>query len=63
METKRKQGFATLTRERNREISQLGGKMGQESGRAHRWTSEEAREAGRIGGKTSRRRKPHAPQG
>lgn len=46
--------FANMTPERHREIARMGGKRAQELGRAHRWTSEEARAAGRKGGKISR---------
>jgi uncharacterized protein len=61
METKKKQGLATMSQERRREIAQLGGRAAHHSGRAHKWTSEEAREAGRKGGTISRPpRKPDA---
>jgi general stress protein YciG len=50
-------GFANLTPERRKEISSKGGKSAHASGRAHKWTSEEASEAGRKGGKVSKRRK------
>lgn len=43
-------GFALLSKERRREIASRGGKAAQRTGRAHRWNSEEAREAGRKGG-------------
>ena len=36
-------------------IASLGGKASHASGRAHQWTSAEASEAGRIGGKKGRR--------
>jgi general stress protein YciG len=35
---------------RQREIASRGGKTAQATGRSHRWTSEEAKEAGRKGG-------------
>lgn len=43
-------GFAALTPERQREIASLGGKAAHAVGRAHQWTQETAREAGRKGG-------------
>ena len=46
-------GFAALDPARQREIASLGGKAAHASGRAHQFTSEEAREAGRKGGQAS----------
>lgn len=43
-------GLAALTPERRREIAALGGKAAAKTGRAHRFTSDEARTAGRKGG-------------
>lgn len=40
-------GFAIMTPEQRRMIASLGGKAAQREGRAHKFTSEEAREAGR----------------
>lgn len=54
-------GFAAMSPERRREIARRGGKRGHELGVAHRWTSEEAAAAGRIGGKASRRPAMHEP--
>jgi uncharacterized protein len=51
---KSKRGFAAMDRERQREIAREGGKAAHRQGVAHRWTSEEAREAGRKGGERSR---------
>ena len=42
-----KRGFASMDPERQREIASEGGKAAHESGNAHEFTSEEAREAGR----------------
>ncbi len=39
-------GFASMDPERQREIASQGGKAAHESGNAHEFTSEEAREAG-----------------
>jgi hypothetical protein len=50
--TERKRGFASLTAEKRREIAQQGGKAAQARGAAHKFTIEEAREAGRKGGRS-----------
>lgn len=53
-----KRGFAGLTPERRKEISSKGGRMAHEIGVAHRFTKEEAVEAGRKGGlKTQEKRR------
>jgi hypothetical protein len=57
--TRRKRGFAALTAERRREIAQRGGKTAQMRGVAHRFTTEEAREAGRKGGRAVSRDRLH----
>ncbi len=49
-------GFASMTPEERFRIAQMGGRAAQRLGTAHRFTSEEAREAGRKGGAISRRR-------
>jgi len=50
-------GFRTLTAEKRKAVASEGGKAAHAIGTAHRWTREEAREAGRKGGKINRRRK------
>ncbi|TGE18605.1 KGG domain-containing protein [Hymenobacter elongatus] len=47
-------GFAAMDPTEQRRIASEGGKASHESGRGHRFTSEEAREAGRKGGQASR---------
>lgn len=47
---KQQKGFAKISRERRREIASLGGKTAHERGRAHTFTSDEAKAAGRRGG-------------
>lgn len=47
---KSNRGFASMSEERKREISSLGGRTAHKQGVAHKWTSEEARAAGRKGG-------------
>ena len=43
-------GFASMDRDKQREIASKGGKAAHKKGSAHKWTSDEAREAGRKGG-------------
>jgi uncharacterized protein len=50
-------GFASMDRNKQRDIASKGGKAAHQKGTAHEWTSEEAREAGRKGGMASHRRK------
>lgn len=47
---KKKKGFAALSPERRLEIAKSGGRAAHASGNAHRFTSEEARLAGKKGG-------------
>jgi general stress protein YciG len=49
-----RRGFASMSKEKQREIASMGGRAAQEAGVAHRWTPEAAREAGRKGGIASR---------
>jgi general stress protein YciG len=44
---KEDRGFASMDRAKQREIASQGGKMAHIKGRAHEWTPEEARQAGR----------------
>lgn len=46
-----KQGFASMDREKQRKIASKGGRAAHRKGTAHEWSSDEARVAGRIGGK------------
>lgn len=45
-------GFASMDRERQREIASKGGRAAHQKGTAHEFTSEEARQAGRKGGES-----------
>lgn len=54
----KKKGFAALSPERRKEISALGGRMCHQRGVAHRWTAEEAKKMGSLGG-----RAPHRVRG
>ncbi len=47
---KGKRGFASMDLSKQREIASKGGKASHAQGRAHQFTAEEAREAGRKGG-------------
>lgn len=53
---KPKRGFAALTPEQRSEIARKGGIQSHRLGRAHKWDSASAREAGRKGGKAIRSR-------
>jgi general stress protein YciG len=53
-ELKERRGFASMSREKQREIASKGGRAAHQKGTAHEWTSEEARSAGRKGGQISR---------
>ena len=50
---KEDRGFASMDREKQREIASKGVRAAHEKGTAHEWTAEEAREAGRKGGVAS----------
>ncbi len=55
--SKEDRGFASMDRNKQREIASKGGKAAHQKGTAHEWTSEEARDAGRKGGIESHRRR------
>ena len=55
---RRLRGFAAMTPEKKREIASLGGRAAHASGRAHQFSSDEARVAGRKGGMA-----PHVRRG
>jgi general stress protein YciG len=52
-------GFASMDRERQRQIAREGGKAAHLKGTAHEFSSEEARNAGRKGGETVSRDREH----
>lgn len=54
-----KRGFAAMSKERQQEISSMGGKAAHAQGKAHVFTSEEARIAGRKGGAVVSRNRAH----
>jgi general stress protein YciG len=57
-----KRGFARMDAEKQREIASKGGRAAHQKGTAHKFTPEEAREAGRKGGERSRGRHPESLQ-
>jgi general stress protein YciG len=50
---KARRGFAAMSPERQREIASQGGRAAHVQGVAHEWSREEAKEAGRKGGRAS----------
>jgi general stress protein YciG len=56
---KSKRGLATLDPAKRREIQSLGGRAAHRLGKAHKFTPEEAREAGKKGGRTTSRDRAH----
>lgn len=52
-ETKAKRGFAAMSEEKQKEIASKGGIAAHKKGTAHQFSPEEAREAGRKGGKAA----------
>ena len=53
-------GFASMDRNKQREIASKGGRAAHKKGAAHEWTREEAQAAGRKGG-LARHRKAKSP--
>lgn len=56
---KSNRGFASMDLGRQREIASKGGKAAHAQGRAHEFTAEEARAAGRKGGEVVSRDRSH----
>jgi general stress protein YciG len=52
---KQQKGFAVMDPKKQREIASMGGKRSHQLGVAHTFTTEEARAAGKKGGKRRRR--------
>ncbi len=52
-------GFASMDRERQKEIARKGGRAAHQKGTAHEFTPEEARVAGRKGGQAVSRDRAH----
>jgi uncharacterized protein len=55
----RERGFAAMDAEKQREIASKGGRAAHQQGTAHQFTTQEAREAGRKGGKAVSRNREH----
>jgi len=53
-------GFAAMPPDKQRAISSKGGRASHAKGTAHRFTSEEGREAGRKGGESKARKQREA---
>lgn len=54
--TGRGRGFASMDPMKQKMIASKGGKAAHKKGTAHKWTSEEARLAGRRGGRARQKR-------
>lgn len=52
-----KRGFSSMDPQKQKEIASKGGKAAHQKGTAHEFTAEEAREAGRKGGASTRNRR------
>ena len=52
---KEQRGFASMDPNKQREIARQGGKAAHAKGTAHEWNHEQARDAGRKGGRASHR--------
>lgn len=59
---KKRRGFASMSSEKQREIASRGGRAAHEKGRAHEFTVEEAKEAGRKGGLIVSQNRDHMAQ-
>jgi general stress protein YciG len=59
LNAKSKRGFAAMDPETRKAIASKGGKASHESGNAHEFTAEEAREAGAKGGSTVAKDREH----
>lgn len=56
---KQKRGFAAMSKKKQREIASKGGVAAHKLGVAHEFTSEEARAAGKKGGKALSKNREH----
>lgn len=56
MINQKRRGFASMPKDQRSRIASKGGKAAHAQGKAHEFTSEEAREAGRKGGRARARR-------
>jgi general stress protein YciG len=60
---KSKRGFASMDPKRLRELASSGGKAAHRNGKAHRWNTKEAREAGKKGGKAKAKKREEVSNG
>lgn len=56
---KRKRGFASMDKEKQRAIASMGGRAAHAKGTAHEWNKETAVEAGKKGGKVTSSKPGH----
>ena len=56
---KQRRGFAAMDKEEHRELARSGGVAAHAAGLAHKFSSEQAREAGKKGGKTTSANREH----
>jgi general stress protein YciG len=49
-----RRGFAAMSPEKQKEIAKAGGRAAHQQGLAHKWNSEEARDAGKKGGQSKK---------
>ncbi|HZO88879.1 MAG TPA: KGG domain-containing protein [Chthonomonadaceae bacterium] len=56
---KSERGFAAMDAEKQREIASKGGRAAHAKGKAHEFTPEEARQAGRKGGESVSQNRAH----
>ena len=59
MSNKSKRGFGSMDAEKQKAIASKGGKAAHQQGRAHEFTSDEARDAGSKGGKAVAKDRAH----
>ena len=59
---KERRGFASMSPEKQREIASKGGRAAHEKGKAHEWSADERRSAGRQGGQVSRGGRGRLPE-
>jgi hypothetical protein len=52
---RRRRGFAAMEPEKQKQIARKGGQAAHKQGVAHRWSTDEAREAGKKGGLARKR--------
>ncbi len=57
---KSNRGFASMDPDKQKLIASKGGKTAHKKGTAHKWTSEEARRAGQIGGRARHQKRNQA---